>query len=165
MKTGDFVKIKDSYFLNNSKLKEFLLNKSENRIYLGLIVRLSDELNCFVPLRSNLPNNIRVQELGVFRVPSNTKPDACLDLTKTLLINQSEFLEVLSKNEVWIPLVQKKKIEKNLRELERLVQNYIKGYCKEYKHRIRRPEKKIDPLYQYSTLQNYHNILGLELQQ
>lgn len=162
MRTGDFITIKNDYFLTQPTFKEFLLNKNEKRLYLGVVVKLTAELNCFIPLRSNLPKNTRVQEFGVFRVPSKEKPDACLDLTKSLLIYQTEFVVILSKNEVRIPLSQKRKIAKNLREIEILTKKYVKGYCKYYQQKNRRPETKLDPLYQYSTLQNYHNVLGLE---
>ncbi|MGE7869332.1 hypothetical protein ACQKNO_24750 [Bacillus paramycoides] len=161
METGDYVKISDRYFNDNPNLKEKLYNKEERRMYIGVVVKLSDQLNACVPFRTKAPNNNRVVEHGTFSIPSETRPNACLDLTKTLIINNESYLSVLQKERVAIPTVQKAKINENIDELDKMLKGYIKGYKKDYKESIRRPEKRRDPLYQFSTLQNYHKELGV----
>lgn len=161
MNTGDYVKISDRYFEDNPNLKENLYNKEERRIYIGVVVKLSDRLHACIPFRTKEPNNYRVVEHGTFAIPSETKPKACLDLTKTLIINNEEYLSVLEKDRVAIPNVQKNRINENINEIDKMLKGYIKGYKKDCKEKIRRPEKRVDPLYQFSTLQNYHKELGM----
>ncbi|EJQ36069.1 hypothetical protein IEE_05450 [Bacillus cereus BAG5X1-1] len=161
METGDYVKISDRYFKDNPNLKEKLYNKEERRMYIGVVVKLSDQLNVCVPFRTKAPNNNRVVEHGTFSIPSETRPNACLDLTKALIINNESYLCVLQKERVAIPTVQKAKINENIDELDKMLRGYIKGYKKDYKENIRRPERRRDPLYQFSTLQNYHKELGM----
>ncbi|PGZ34561.1 hypothetical protein COE50_06115 [Bacillus anthracis] len=161
MNTGDYVKISDRYFEDNPNLKENLYNKEERRIYIGVVVKLSDRLNACIPFRTKEPNNNRVVEHGTFAIPSETKPKACLDLTKKLIINNEEYLSVLEKDRVAIPNVQKNRINENINEIDKMLKGYIKGYKKDCKEKIRRPEKRVDPLYQFSTLQNYHKELGM----
>lgn len=162
MKTGDYVQISEQYFKDNPNLKEFIYNKEERRMYIGVVVKLSEKLNMCIPFRTNMPNNDRVREHGIFAIPSKTRPDACLDLTKSLVINDETYLTILEKKSVAIPAVQKNKINENIDGISRMLEQYIKGYKKDHKQNIRRAEKRKDPLYQYSTLQNYHRELGLQ---
>uniref|UniRef100_UPI003F493087 hypothetical protein n=1 Tax=Bacillus multifaciens TaxID=3068506 RepID=UPI003F493087 len=158
MKTGDYVQIKDQYFTDNPNLKEFLINKEEKRIYMGLIVKLPNDLNACIPFRSNKPNNDRVVARATFAIPSNTRPNACLDLTKALIINDEEYFKILDKRQVKIPDTQKRHIDENIKQIHKMFDKYLDGYKKS----VKKDRTSKNPLFKYSTLQNYHKELGLE---
>ncbi|TKI79823.1 type III toxin-antitoxin system ToxN/AbiQ family toxin [Bacillus mycoides] len=156
MKTGDYVQIKDNYFKDYENLKEFLINKEERRLYVGVIVKV-DDMNACIPFRSKTPNNGRVAARGTFPIPSSTRPNACLDLTKTLIIKEESYLNILDEKTIKIPETQKKKINENIGEIQQKLDKYLDGYKKAEKSgRISR-----DALFKFSTLQNYHEELGI----
>ncbi|PET15163.1 hypothetical protein CN513_20820 [Bacillus cereus] len=156
MKTGDYVQIRDTYFTDHEDLKEFLINKEERRLYVGVIVKIDDQNAC-IPFRSKTPNNGRVAARGTFPIPSSTRPEACLDLTKTLIIKEESYLKILDEKTIKIPETQKKKISENIDEIQQKLDKYLEGYKKAEKSgRISR-----DALFKFSTLQNYHEELGI----
>ncbi|PEU94008.1 hypothetical protein CN972_03645 [Bacillus thuringiensis] len=156
MKTGDYVQIKDAYFTDHEDLKEFLINKEERRLYIGVIVKMDDKNAC-IPFRSKTPNNGRVAARGTFPIPSSTRPEACLDLTKTLIIKEESYLKILDEKTIKIPETQKKKISENIDQIQQKLDKYLEGYKKAEKSgRISR-----DALFKFSTLQNYHEELGI----
>jgi protein AbiQ len=157
MKTGDYVQIRDTYFTDHEDLKEFLINKEERRLYVGVIVKIDDQNAC-IPFRSKTPNNGRVAARGTFPIPSSTRPEACLDLTKTLIIKEESYLKILDEKTIKIPETQKKKINENIDEIQKKLDKYLDGYIKAEKSgRISR-----DALFKFSTLQNYHEELGIK---
>ncbi|AAW31043.1 conserved hypothetical protein (plasmid) [[Bacillus thuringiensis] serovar konkukian str. 97-27] len=157
MKTGDYVQIRDTYFTDHEDLKEFLINKEERRLYVGVIVKIDDQNAC-IPFRSKTPNNGRVAARGTFPIPSSTRPEACLDLTKTLIIKEESYLKILDEKTIKIPETQKKKINENIDEIQKKLDKYLEGYKKAEKSgRISR-----DALFKFSTLQNYHEELGIK---
>lgn len=157
MKTGDYVQIRDTYFTDHEDLKEFLINKEERRLYVGVIVKIDDQNAC-IPFRSKTPNNGRVAARGTFPIPSSTRPEACLDLTKTLIIKEESYLKILDEKTIKIPETQKKRINENIDEIQKKLDKYLEGYKKAEKSgRISR-----DALFKFSTLQNYHEELGIK---
>ena len=161
METGDFVRIKKKYFTDHMHFTEILQNKTEDRIYLGIVITLNNNLKLFVPFRSQRPKNDRVVKFGTYPIPSQTRKDACLDFTKTLIIMDNEYFEIIETTQVKIPKAQKREIEKNISKIRAMLKRYLVGYIKYTKNVQRYKKNKIDPLYKFSTFKNYHGILEI----
>lgn len=154
MQNFDCVFIKESFFLENNSYIEMLdyndSNKQSHRNYMYLSFCF-DNNNFFVPFRTNAPK-LNLQGIS-FPVPTKTRPYACLDYRKILIINNTNYIYKHTN----IPNSQLKTINANKPKIYREVENYINGYIKSF-HKNRH---LIDPKYKYSTLHNFHKELNL----
>ena len=148
--------ISQSYFEDNAGFAEMLntgdVCKQSSRLYLAI----NTKFNCnsfYVPLRKSI--NLDMGRIGYY-VPSSTRPEAGLDYRKALIVNDSRY--VGSSASVAISSSQMTKITNDLPIIENSFIGYVKGYIKSF-HKKR---EKIDRLYKFSTLHNFHVELGLE---
>jgi protein AbiQ len=147
--------IPGKYFRDKRDFVEMLdsgdVNKQSSRSYL----RVSAEHNgfvFFVPLRKKI--NFCDKRMG-YSLPSETRADAGLDFRKALIVNENEYF--LSPKQGRVSPLQTKKIESERARIEYLFFNYVNGYVKA----ARKKREKIDTLYKFSTLHNFHAELGV----
>lgn len=154
MQNFDCVFIEKDFFLTNKHYVEMLdfsdSNKQSHRSYIYLAFSFNDN-NFFVPFRSNPPKcNIN----GItFPLPTNTRPYACLDYRKILIINNNRYI----KKHTNIPNAQLNIINTNKPKIYKEVESYINGYIKA----VNKNRHLIDPKYKFSTLHNFHKELNL----
>lgn len=146
--------IEAQYFIDYPDLVE-VINK-DTRLYLGLVIELNHN-QCFIPLRTAIPTEDKFKK-AVFQCPSSTRPNAGLDYRKLLIINDSKYINFQTK--VTIPQVQKEKIKDQYHVIEKAVNSYVGKYVKE----VQRGRAKDNYLYRFSTLQNYHSELSLDVE-
>lgn len=152
MNTGDIIEISDSYFEDFPHLMEIM--ETDNRVYLGIILKM-DKNNYFIPLRSRAPKD-PVYRKSIYPIPSNTRPDAGLDMRKALIVNDPKYITVISNPK--IANKQMKKINNDISTIENMFEIYVRGYKRAF--RKDRIERELP--FKYSTLKNYHVELGLE---
>jgi hypothetical protein len=151
----NIVFIKKQYFIDNNSFIEMLdtydKEKQLRRKYMFRNIQYNEN-NIFIPLRSEI--NLNYGNIG-YPIPSENKPNAGLDFRKMLIINDLEYIEFPKHNK--IPNSQEKIIINNYKTIENNVINYIKKYVKSaIKNR-----EKIDSLFKFSTLHNYHKELEI----
>jgi len=145
--------IPGKYFKDKRAFVEMLdagdVNKQSSRSYLRVS---AGALVFFVPLRKKI--NFCDKRMG-YSLPSETRADAGLDFRKALIVNENEYF--LSEKHGKISPMQEKKFETERARIEYLFANYVNGYVKS----VRKKREKIDALYKFSTLHNFHTELGL----
>ncbi|MDR2168092.1 MAG: hypothetical protein LBE35_09635 [Clostridiales bacterium] len=151
----NFVFIKEEYFAKNRDFIEMLdpydVKKQSSRCYLFVEIRHNGN-NFFVPLRESV--DFRIGNIG-YPVQSSTRPNAGLDFRKTLIVNNSEYIQELE--QVMISSSQMRKIVRDFAAIRRLFAHYISGYVRA----ALKGREKIDRLYKFSTLHNFHKELGV----
>lgn len=152
MNTGDIIEISDSYFEDFPDLTEIM--EADSRVYLGIILK-KDSNNYFIPLRSHAPKK-PVYRKSIYPIPSNTRPNAGLDMRKALIVNDSKYITVISNPK--IANRQMKKINSDISTIENMFDIYVRGY----KRAFRKDRLERELPFRYSTLKNYHVELGLE---
>ena len=154
MQNFDCVFIKESFFIANKNYIEMLdydnSNKQSHRNYIYLAFSFNDN-NFFVPFRTNTP---KLNKSGIiFPLPTKTRPYACLDYRKILIINNNDYII----KHINVPNAQLKTINANKPKIYKEVENYINGYIKA----VLKNRHLTDPKYKFSTLHNFHKELNL----
>jgi protein AbiQ len=151
----NFVFITNDYFCDKKAFVEMLdpndAEKQSSRFYLYIAVKYNDNY-FYVPLRKRVDLNIG--NIG-YSVPSSTKPRAGLDYRKALIINDEKYIKKLEY--VDLSSSQMKKITTEIIAIEKSFARYVAGYVKA----VIKKREKIDRLYKFSTLHNFHHELGL----
>ena len=147
--------IKDRYFIKNASFVEMLdptdITKQSSRCYLFISIQYCGN-NFYIPLRKNI--DLSIGNIG-YHLPSSTRPNAGFDFRKSLIINDNSYIESLSS--IDISSSQMKKLSNDIATIESLFISYVDGY----KKASLKKREKIDKLYKFSTLHNFHNELGI----
>ena len=155
---NDFVFIKEEYFIDNSAFVEMLdpndLIKQSARCYLFIGIQYLEN-KFYVPIRKNI--DLHIGKIG-YPLPSSTRPNAGLDFRKTLIVNNDSYIQKLSTIE--ISSSQMNKLNSDINTIEALFISYINGYIKA----ALKGREKIDKLYKFSTLHNFHDELRINLE-
>ena len=148
--------IAKDYFAKNAGFVEMLnagdVNIQSTRLYLSINSKFKGN-SFYLPLRKSV--NLDIGRIG-YHVPSSTRTDAGLDYRKALIVNDCVYVQ--GTTSVPISSSQMNRITKDLQTIENSFINYVKGYIKA----ARKKREKIDRLYKYSTLHNFHIELGID---
>lgn len=151
--------IKESYFQQNTHFVEMLdpnsIEDQTKRKYIFLNFKYKNN-TLLVPLRTEMPDLSEIGQVG-YMVPSKKKPNAGLDYRKTLIVNNSDYLEISSHPDRKIPASQVKIINGNYSAIKNGLIAYVDGYVKSAKKNRHLLDKK----FRFSTLHNFHNELGI----
>lgn len=154
---NDVVFIKEQYFTDNSSFVEMLdpndLIKQSARCYLYIGIQYLGN-KFYVPFRKNI--DFRIGKIG-YPLPSSTRPNAGLDFRKALIVNNDSYIQQLST--IDISSSQMNKLSSDINTIETSFIGYVNGYIKAALKR----REKIDKLYRFSTLHNFHNALGIKI--
>jgi protein AbiQ len=147
--------IKQGYFDKNKHFIEMLdpqdQAKQSSRCYLFVAIKHNGN-NFYIPLRENI--NFSIGNIG-YPIPSSTRPNAGLDFRKALIVNDPMYIQNL--NQVSISSSQMKKISNDIGAIEKQFSRYVLGYVQA----ALKGREKIDRLYKFSTLHNFHLELGI----
>lgn len=143
----------DELYLNG-KLVDESMGKSKRPYVEGTLV--ADENNTyFVPLRSNVNTLFaKAHPNAVVMLETDEKPKAGLDISKMLVVGNDTELKV-RKN-----FINKEQYRMLIQKQDELWDK-VEKYVKEYKREVRAGER-LKPEYRYTSLQNFHEELGLE---
>lgn len=134
-------KIKQAFFDSNSGLVE-ILDKGAGRGYGIAVISIGDNLKFGIPLRSNMKH----------KSGFNTVESKGLDFSKAVLIEDDAHIGSTFK----IPAKEYKKIQDKEHFITSKFQKYVETYIKG----VNKKDDNILRGYTFSTLQNYHQVLG-----
>lgn len=151
----NIVFIKEQYFIDNASYVELLdptdLVKQSSRCYLFISIYHNGN-QFYVPLRQNI--DLSIGGIG-YPLPSSTRPNAGLDFRKALIVNDSNYIQSLPT--ITISSSQIGSLRANIATIESSFLNYVKGYVKS----ALKNRERVDRLYKFSTLHNFHAELGI----
>ncbi|MEY8736796.1 hypothetical protein AB9M75_06065 [Lactobacillus sp. AN1001] len=147
------VKLSDNFYKEHIHDKE-VLNKKDRPYVQGTL--LSDNKNLyFVPFRTQLPlKAVNLFPEAFIKLPASSKPNAGLDITKTVLISSPENVEILPKAYI------EKEQYRLLLQKESELWGKVKNYVQEYQRTVRQG-KELSAKYQYTALRYFHKELNL----
>lgn len=149
------IRIKKDYFEENTNLIEVLDSEKvpiekEKRMYMGLLFKRRNNF-FFAPLRKHNPGEKYAD--GLYEVPTTEFPDAVLDFRKSLLIKET----FLKGDVAIIPNDQYQHIKERFSDIEEKFNSYVSSYIKS----AYRGRNHIEELFQFSSLVNFHDELGV----
>jgi len=147
----DFFELMKEKF-GDEKISE--INTKESRMYLCLLININNN-TILIPFESEVPQIEALLKNSLYKLPSETRPNAGLNFEKLLIINDYSYFTIISNPK--IANSQKREIENNtdaIREkLEKYISNYIKACSKN--------REKREFIFKYSTLHLFKKELGI----
>lgn len=150
-------KLTEDFYIDNPNLLEALdggwTQSAKVRGY-GIVVISINSLVFGIPLRSH----IRHKQAFFTDITQGPECDGRkgLDFTKALLLSDDKYLDSSSFK---VPVMEFDRIQDNH---DHIVEKFTK-YVQKYIRAIKKSDRFVLPLYQYSTLKNYHVELGLSI--
>lgn len=132
-------------------------NSKENRIYLGIKIKINDN-NYFIPFETKLFKHPRLVGVSQYPVPSNKRPNAGLNFEKCLVINDSKYI----KKEILITEAKMSNKQKSiLKNNEKDITNKFNLYIKKYITACKKNREKREFIFKYSTLHEFKDELNI----
>lgn len=151
-------KIKKEFFdtLNVNKEGKLFkeINTKNNRMYLCLMMKL-DGNQVLIPLETNLHKAPALLANSLYELPSNTRPNAGLNLEKLLIVNDNKYLEIIDH-----PEISHKQMQKMKKDIE-LINKKTERYIHKYKKACERNKENEVFIFKFSTLHLFKNELGI----
>ena len=147
----DIRKLELLFYQENKHLKEVLDKKGNDWVAdkirgYGIAVISFRGLTFGIPLRSNIPHN--------FWFPTKRDTKKGLDYSKAVLLHNPNYISAVPFN---IPSDEFSLIQSNTRKINMDFERYVERYISAVKSKDPNKLKQ----YRFSTLQNYHEELGL----
>ena len=148
--------IREQYFLDNAHFVKMLdagnTAKQARRTHICIEIFANNNF-FYIPLRRNLGADVRKFGRIGHSVPTSGRPDAGLDYRYSLIVNNSEYIEIPETQR--IPDSQYQKLAADFPTIQAEFGQYIAGFIKAAKkNRIER-----EPLYRESSLVNFRHEL------
>ena len=128
--------------------------KQSRRTYIYVLVNIDDN-RFYLPLRSNLGQDVRLFGRIGHAVPSKKRPNAGIDYRYALIVNDTAYIEPHTSQK--IPEMQYKIIEKDYDAICREFETYLR----KYKRTAKKGRIEREPLFRESSLINFHKELGI----
>lgn len=153
-----FFFVKEQYFVEHYHFVKMLDSgdfvKQSHRTYMCVKIDIDDN-TFYLPLRSNLGDDVRCFGRIGHSVSSLKRPRAGIDYRYALVINDSKYLESCAIYK--FPKAQSKKIVQDYETIRAEFASYLNGY----KKAIVKNRLKYEPLYRESSLINFNEELNL----
>lgn len=146
----------DSEFIFRKQLLDIDEDKEarEKRVYVKVCI---DDLLFLIPLRSNISNLTKNSALKncFFEVPSSTRPNAGLDFTKAVLVENEDLIEC----DGAFAHSQKQRILSNYS----LIESMYKTYYERFKKSLKKNRTDRDQEFKYCVLRNHEDKIRCKI--
>lgn len=152
----EIYKLSSNFYADYPEAQYPELMQKDNRPYTCLLIETKDEYFIRVPFRSNITHKDAFLFKNTRR--SNSSPSG-LDYRKAVIIKDMKYIDSST-----LAVVDHDEYVATIANIERIV-NDVNEYVDKYINHIQKTSvlhtREFERHYQYSTLQYFHNILGL----
>ncbi len=153
----EIYKLSSKFYTDYPETQYPELMQKDNRPYTCLLIETKDEYFICVPFRSNITH----KDAFLFKnTQRSTSSPSGLDYRKTVIIKDMEYIDSSTP-----AIVDTDEYVATIANIERIV-NEVNEYVDKYINHIQQTSvlhtREFERHYQYSTLQYFHDILGLD---